>query len=317
MRLVTYQLREEPRLGAQLHSWIVDLNQAYRAWLRHNGDTDKLVSADVLVPAEMVNLLRGGKNSLKEAHKALDFIRQQVSSDNGHPDLTEMVIPINEVTLLPPVTRPGKLICIGLNYPSLTRRQTQESPEYPVLFLKVTSSLIGNHQPIVIPKISQQVVYEGELAVVIGGTGKNVDKNEALSYVAGYTIANDVGALDLERRTSQWTTGKLSDTFCPMGPAVVTRDEVPDPNALRITTTLNGEIVQDGNSVDMIFNIPYLVSYLSELTTLEPGDVILSGSPKGIGKLPVSRIPMKPGDTVSIEIEGLGVLTNPVVAEEV
>ena len=316
MRLVTYQHREKPRLGALMQGWIVDLNQAYRAWLRYNGDTDQLGSVDVLIPTEMVNLLRKGETALKETQKALDFIRQQMSIDNRNPDFPDMVIPINEVVLLPPITHPGKLICVGLNYPDLVSGHAKASPKYPVLFLKVASSLIGNHQPIVIPKISQQVVYEGEVSVVMARRGKHVDKSEALSYVAGYTIANDVGALDLERRTSQWTTGKLSDTFCPMGPALVTCDEVPNPNALRITTTLNGEIVQDGNSADMIFDIPYLVSYISKLTTLEPGDVILTGSPKGIGEAPAPNIAMKPGDIVSIEIEGLGLLTNPVVAEE-
>lgn len=177
-------------------------------------------------------------------------------------------------------------------------------------------ALTGYGQPIVIPCLSQEISIEGELAVVIGRRGKHIGQHDALSYVAGYTIANDIGASDLERRSSQWATGKLPDTFCPLGPALITRDEVPDQNALAIRTILNGQLVQSGNTRDMIFNVPYLVSYISALATLEPGDLILTGSPKQLGNALAPQAFIKPGDLVSIRIDILGDLTNPVAAEE-
>jgi acylpyruvate hydrolase len=203
---------------------------------------------------------------------------------------------------------------VGLNYPGVG---VQSSPSaFPVLFHKVATSLVGHDQPILIPRITDHIVYEGELAIVIGRRGKHIAREQAEAWIAGYTIANDVGAPDLERRTSQWTTGKMLDTFCPLGPTLVTRDEVPDPHRLGIRTTLNGELVQSGSTAEMIFDIPYLVSYISELVTLEPGDLILTGSPKRSGTGPDPRTPMQPGDRISVEIEGLGVLSNPVLAEE-
>jgi 2-keto-4-pentenoate hydratase/2-oxohepta-3-ene-1,7-dioic acid hydratase in catechol pathway len=189
-------------------------------------------------------------------------------------------------------------------------------PEYPVLFHKVAGSLIGHNQPIVVPRISSKIDYEGELAIIIGRRGKYIAEEDALSYVAGYTVGNDVSARDLQFRTSQWTTGKMLDTFSPLGPALVTRDEVADPNQLAIKTTLNGQVMQDGNTADMIFRVPFIVSYISEIATLEPGDVILTGTPPGIGNTRTPQVFMKPGDTITVEIEHVGKLTNPVVAEE-
>lgn len=224
-------------------------------------------------------------------------------------------IPISQVQILPPVIKPGKIICVGLNYFPPTGSEDWASPHYPALFHKVASSLIGFGAAIVLPKISQQALYEGELAVVIGSRGKNIPVDQALKIVAGYTIANDVGAADIEARSSQWASGKMFDTFCPLGPALVTPDEIPDPGNLFIQTKLNGQVVQDGNTREMVFDVPYLISYISQLTTLEPGDLILTGSPKRAGDAPDPRTPLTPGDSVSIEIEGLGILTNPVVAE--
>ena len=216
---------------------------------------------------------------------------------------------------LPLDIKPGKIICVGLNYPHPNRDDDWLPPPYPILFQKPSSSLIGSGSPIVLPEISQKVLYEGELAVVIGRRAKNIPLEGALDFIGGYTIANDVGAADLEARSSQWASGKMFDTFCPLGPSLTPASEVPNPNYLTIKTTLNGQIVQDGNTREMIFDVPFLVHYISQLTTLEPDDVILTGSPKRAGNIPDPRIPLKPGDNISVEIEGLGVLTNPVVAE--
>jgi 2-keto-4-pentenoate hydratase/2-oxohepta-3-ene-1,7-dioic acid hydratase in catechol pathway len=205
---------------------------------------------------------------------------------------------------------------VGLNYRSHLAEIGEPTPQYPILFHKGATAIIGHGQPIVLPRVSRQVDYEGELAVVIGRRGKYIPEDKALGYVAGYTCANDVSAHDIEFRTSQWTSGKMLDTFCPLGPVLLTADEVPDPGALRLRTTLNGKTVQEACTSDMVFPVPFLISYISSLATLEPGDVILTGTPAGIGCNQNPQVFLRPGDHVSVEIEGIGVLANPVVAEE-
>ena len=192
-------------------------------------------------------------------------------------------------------------------------------PEFPIVFMKSSASVIQNGEPIVLPRHlrSDQVDYEGELAVIIGERCKNVAKKDALWYVLGYTCADDVSARDWQKQRggSQWCRGKTFDTFCPLGPRVVPREEIPDPNNLRIRTVVSGEVLQDCNTNDMIFDVPTLIEFLSGSTTLLPGTVILTGTPHGVG---MARTPprwLKAGDTVTIEIEKIGVLTNPVIEE--
>jgi 2-keto-4-pentenoate hydratase/2-oxohepta-3-ene-1,7-dioic acid hydratase in catechol pathway len=209
--------------------------------------------------------------------------------------------------------------CIGLNY----RRHAQETnakiPEYPILFMKGPNAAQDPGAPIVIPGYlkSTEVDYECELAVVIGKTCKNVSRERALDHVLGYTCANDVSARDWQIKNggSQWCRGKTFDTFAPFGPCLVTRDEIPDPNALKIATILNGERVQDWSTSDMIFDVPSLIEFLSGSTTLAPGTVIFTGTPHGVGMARKPQLWLKPGDTVTVEIEKIGQLTNPVVAE--
>jgi 2-keto-4-pentenoate hydratase/2-oxohepta-3-ene-1,7-dioic acid hydratase in catechol pathway len=220
--------------------------------------------------------------------------------------------------LLAPVA-PTQLLCIGLNY----RRHAQETnaklPEHPILFMKGVNAVQDPGGPIVIPGHlpSTEVDYECELAVVIGRACKNVTRARALDYVLGYTCANDVSARDWQKRYGggQWCRGKTFDTFAPLGPRLVTRDEIPEPNALKIATIVNGERVQDWTTSDMIFDVPRLIEFLSGSTTLVPGTVILTGTPHGVG---MARTPprwLAPGDSVTVEIERIGQLTNPVVAE--
>lgn len=223
---------------------------------------------------------------------------------------------MGQVELLAPVLSPGKVVCVGLNYRSHVALLNERMSDYPILFHKTRTSIIGHGQAIVLPRISRQVDYEGELAVVIGKRGKDIPEREALSYVAGYTCANDISAHDLEFRTSQWTSGKMLDTFCPLGPVLVTADEIPDPNRLRLRTILNGEVVQDTCTSDMYFSVKHLISYISSLATLEPEDVILTGTPAGLGCMRQPPVFLQPGDSISVEIEGIGTLTNPVIAEE-
>ena len=316
MRLVTYQREGQARAGAQLDEQIVDLNRAYRAAMRHGGDDDERAVADARVPPDMIDLLKGGDRSLRAAQEAIAFARSQFEAGDRTLDQQGILYTVDAVTLLSPVLRPGKVICLGLNYRDHAAEAGMAVPDYPVLFHKVAGSLIGHNQPVVIPRVSDRIDYEGELAIIIGRRGKYIAEHDAYAYIAGYTVANDVSARDLQFRTSQWTTGKMLDTFCPLGPALVTRDEVADPHALALKTLLNGQVMQDGNTADMIFRVPFIVKYISELVTLEPGDVILTGTPPGIGNTRTPPVFMKAGDTVSVEIELLGTLTNPLVAEE-
>lgn len=316
MRLVTYQREGQARTGVQLEESIIDLNRAYRAALHHMGNVNELAVADLRLPVDMVNLLSGGEASLHAASRAVAFVQERLSAGDTTLNSQGILYSIGQVSLLSPVLRPGKVVCLGLNYRAHAAESGMAVPEYPVLFHKVAGSLVGQGQPIVIPRISNQIDYEGELAIIIGRQGKYIAEDDALSFVAGYAASNDVSARDLQFRTAQWTTGKMLDTFAPLGPALVTRDEVPDPNALRIRTILNGEVMQDGNTSDMIFHVPFIIRYISQITTLEPGDVILTGTPPGVGQSRNPQVFMKAGDSVSIEIERLGTLTNPLVAEE-
>lgn len=227
--------------------------------------------------------------------------------------------PANIAQLLAPVV-PTQILCIGLNYRQHAAEAGAKPPERPILFVKGVNTLQHPNQPILIPQYlrSDEVDYECELAVVIGKPCKNVTRQNALNYVLGYTCANDVSARDHQIRLGggQWCRGKFFDTFAPLGPCLVTPAGIPNPNALRIATLLNGERVQDWNTNDMIFDVPALIEYLSGSTTLVPGTVILTGTPQGVGMAakPNPRW-LKPGDSVSIEIERIGTLTNPVALE--
>jgi 2-keto-4-pentenoate hydratase/2-oxohepta-3-ene-1,7-dioic acid hydratase in catechol pathway len=220
--------------------------------------------------------------------------------------------------LLAPV-EPTTIFCIGLNY----RRHAEETgakiPERPILFMKSPAALLHPGDPIEIPTAlaSHQVDYECELAIVIGKKCKNATRSNALDFVLGYTCANDVSARDWQIKWggSQWCRGKTFDTFAPLGPCLVTPDEIPNPNALGIRTLLNGEAVQDWNTNDMIFDVPEIIAFLSGSTTLLPGSVILTGTPHGVGMASTPPRWLKPGDSVSIEIDGIGKLTNPVIQE--
>jgi len=224
-------------------------------------------------------------------------------------------VALEEASLHPPIARPEKIVAIGLNYEDHAAETGAEIPDKPVVFTKYPNTIIGPGAPIRIPPICEQVDFEAELAVVVGRRAKNVSELEALDYVFGYTNANDVSARDLQfSEGGQWTRSKSIDTFLPLGPYVATRDEVPDPQNLYIRAILNGETVQDGTTSRMIFTVAELVSFLSQGMTLEPGDVIITGTPPGVGMARDPQLWMKPGDEVSIEIEGLGTLTNPVEA---
>jgi len=213
----------------------------------------------------------------------------------------EAEIPIHMVRMLAPV-QPGKIICVGRNYAEHAREQNVEVPEIPLLFMKPPSSIIGPGETIILPPQSKQVEHEGELAVVIGRTGRWISADEALNYVIGYTVANDVTARDLQRRDGQWTRGKGFDTFCPIGPWIETE---LDPADVLVQTRVNGEMRQMASTREMMFPVEQLIAFISSVMTLVPGDMILTGTPAGIG-------PLTPGDVVEVTVEGVGSLSNPV-----
>lgn len=287
MRLVTFLHHGQERLGALVRDgnegFVLDLNAARPA-----------------LPADLLSLLVGGASALGLAREAL-----------ADP-ITGALLPLEAVTLRAPLPRPGKILCIGHNYRGHVGIGRTEPPEFPNLFCKTANTVIGPGQAIVVPPVTTQVDYEAELLAVIGRQARRVSETEAQACVAGYTIFNDVSARDLQKRTSQWMLGKSCDTFGPMGPALVTADEIDDPYDLEIELTVNGEPRQRVNTRDMIFSIPYLVAYLSQVMTLEPGDVIATGTPARLPDVPHPFL--QPGDVVEITVEKLGILRTPVIS---
>jgi acylpyruvate hydrolase len=258
--------------------------------------------AEPRLPDDMVQFLSGGE--------PVWTLAQRVTTDPSDSALLGM----EDVTLLAPVPRPGKIICVGHNY--YDHAVDAGNPEeYPTFFAKLTNTVIGHEQAIVSPRLPVHLDYEAELAVVIGKRAKDIKEDRALEVVAGYTIFNDVTARDYQPRSSQWMIRKSFDTFGPMGPALVTTDEVPDPGKLHLSLDLNGAPRQDSNTSKLIFSIPFLIAYLTRTMTLDPGDVIATGTPSGTGAMQKPPSFMQPGDVVRIRIERLGELVNPVAAE--
>ncbi len=290
MRLVTFLQNGEVRLGALRtqdgQELIVDLNHAEPG-----------------LPASMLDFLAAGQRTQELAVEVL----QKAPASAMHERKT--------VALKAVILNPGKIICIGLNYRDHAAETHQSLPEVPVVFTKYPNTLIGSGEAIVLPRVTQSVDYEAELAVVMGKRGRYITEAEAMDYVAGYSVFNDISARDYQMRTSQWTIGKTFDTFGPFGPALVTADEIADPHALDIRLSIGSEVLQDSNTRELIFPIPQLIAYLSSVMTLEPGDVIATGTPAGVG---FTRKPPRflyAGETVRVEIESIGVLENPVREE--
>ncbi len=213
-----------------------------------------------------------------------------------------------------PIDRPGKIVCVGLNYHDHAEEQGAELPDEPLLFAKWPTALIGPGDPIVIPPLVTQCDYEAELGVVIGARVRGVSKENALESVRGYLCANDVSARDLQFKDGQWTRAKSVDTFCPVGPRLVPAGEIPDPHDLRIRAIVSGEVLQDSTTANLIFGVDEIISHAAKTMTLEPGDLVLTGTPAGVGVFRNPQRLLQPGDEVTIEIERIGALTNPVVA---
>jgi 2,4-didehydro-3-deoxy-L-rhamnonate hydrolase len=249
----------------------------------------------------------GGTSMLEYIERGRDANRQPGGGE---------FVALEEARIHAPVARPSKIIAIGLNYEDHAAETGGEIPEKPIVFAKYPNTVVGPGEAIKIPPITEQADYEAELAVVVGHPARNVSASEALEYVFGYTNCNDVSSRDLQfSEGGQWTRSKSLDTFCPLGPYIATREEVPDPQSLSIRCVLNGELMQDSNTSKMAFSVAELVSFLSSGMTLMPGDIIATGTPAGVGFARDPKVFLKAGDEVTIEIEGLGSLTNPVEAE--
>ena len=287
MKLIAYsQGTSEPTIGALTARGVVDLR-----------------AVDPSLPVTLQALLLAGSDGLARAAHAVETARD------------EHLVAREHVTLLPPLPAPGKIVCVGLNYRDHAAEVGLELPEHVTIFAKWPNTLIGDGAPIVIPRESSKVDYEAELAFVIGTRARRVAEDRALDYVAGYMNFNDVSVRDYQSRTSQWTIGKVFDTHGPCGPALVTRDEIPDPGNLRIRLSIDGETMQDSSTAQMVFSVPRLVAELSAVMTLEPGDIVATGTPAGVGTSRKPRRWIRPGERVRVEIEGLGALENPVVAD--
>jgi len=228
-------------------------------------------------------------------------------------DLRSFLFDASTIVLHAPILRPQKLIGIGLNYRDHAEETKMELPKEPLLFAMYSNAITDPNRPIVIPEMSRKIDYEAELAVVIGSRARHVGTEQALNHVAGYTIVNDVSARDLQRADGQWLRAKSFDTFAPMGPCLATRSALGDADGLAIETRLNGQTMQKSTTGNLIFKVPALVSHISKVMTLEPGDVISTGTPAGVGFTRKPPVYLQPGDVVEIEIEGIGILRNPVV----
>lgn len=307
MRLVSFSSPLGPRLGALEGDRIVDLNAAYGLFLKSRGDPDAVTRAQFELPPDAARFLALGQDAW---HRAMLAIEHAYRVEDPYVQL-----PQTAVHLLPPIPAPPKVLCLGLNYVEHAEEARMERPRHPVLFAKFPGSLLGPGEPIRIPRVSQQLDYEAELAIVIGRRGRYVHRSEAMDYIAGYTLLNDISVRDYQMHTSQWTAGKVFQRLTPVGPVLVTADEVPNPQELDIKLVLNGEVMQHGNTRDMIFPIADIVCYVSEICELEPGDIIATGTPSGVGFTRNPPVFLKPGDVVTVQADEIGELTNPVISE--
>jgi len=314
MRLVSYVADHLKHLGVVYGDRVVDVEATLQFARRSKPlNEDFARAAGVLGGqrrfADMNELLAEGADYLGALGDATRILDERLKDKARTGDLFR---PLSSVRMLAPIPRPAKITCIGLNYADHAREQGIEPPASPIFFLKSGNTICGPGEAITLPPNSKQVDYEAEFAVVIGKRGKNIPQEQAMEYVAGYMILNDVSARDMQFGDKQWYRGKSCDSFAPCGPWIVTKDEVPDPHNLRISLTLNGEPMQDSNTSNLIFKVPYLISYLSQSVTWEAGDIISTGTPPGVGVFRKPPVFLKPGDSVSITVERLGTLTNPV-----
>lgn len=301
MRLVTYSFRGATRAGVMLDDeHVLDLNRA-----------------DPRLPADLLEVLRGEDAAMALVSNAVVQGRSRNATDPTGALEGGLVVRVDEpgFRLEAPLPQPGKALAIGLNYRRHAEETGQAVPERPIVFAKFTSTLTGPSRPVEVPRASHRVDWEGELVVVIGRRGRHIAADRAFDYVAGYMNGNDVSVRDFQAHAATWTMGKNFDTHGPIGPWILTADEAGDPSTFMLRTWVSGVLKQESEVGDLIFSVPELIEYVSQAMTLEPGDIIFTGTPSGVGQARNPREWLKAGDTVRVEITGLGSLENPVVAE--
>ena len=307
MKLITFTREGISTIGAIVNEEVVDLHIAYRTLLQQEGKIRAQEIADAFVPADMTGFLQGGKETIELAKKAVDF-----ALTNKQVGDIKLVHALNTVKVEAPVPKPGKIFAVGHNYKEHILEMGRQLPSHPVLFAKFGNTIIGPEDDIPFYPVSDQLDYEAEFAFVIGKRAKNVSEEDALDYVAGYAVANDVTYRDIQRRTLQWLQGKTVDGSLPMGPWLITADEIADPQTLEMVLTVNGEERQRTNTANQVFSVKHLVSFLSNLATLEPGDIVITGTPGGVIQAMEPQVWLKDGDVVRVEIDQVGVLENTV-----
>lgn len=312
MKLITFTHAGNTRIGAVIENdQVIDLNYAFQAKLQNEGKYRYKEIAEAYIPAKMETFLQGGDESLAYAKEAVAFAKENPASFK-YP----LVYRKDEVKFEAPVTNPGKIVCVGHNYREHILEMKREIPPNPVIFAKFANTLIGPWDDIPYYPISEQLDYEAEFAFVIGKKARNVSEEDALEYVAGYTVANDVTYRDIQRRTLQWLQGKSIDGSLPLGPWLVTKDELQDPSGLEIVLTVNGEERQRSNTANLVFTVQKMVAFLSNLMTLEPGDLVLTGTPGGVGFAMDPQQFLKDGDVVRVEVEKVGAIENRVALQK-
>ncbi|MEH7238622.1 fumarylacetoacetate hydrolase family protein [Bacillus sp. JJ1562] len=308
MKLITFTTGGFSRIGAITDdNKIIDLNYAYQAQLQSEGKYRFKEIAEAFVPSTMEAFLQGGKESIEIARNAVKY-----ALENPDTYTHQLIYNKEDVRIEAPLTKPGKIFAVGHNYREHILEMGRQLPTHPVLFAKFANTIIGPEDDIPFHPISEQLDYEAEYAFVIGKRAKNVSEEDALDYVAGYSVANDVTYRDIQRRTLQWLQGKTVDGSLPLGPWLVTADEIKDPQTLEMVLTVNGEERQRTNTANQVFTVKRLVSFLSQLVTLEPGDIVITGTPGGVIQAMEPQVWLKDGDVVRVEIEQVGVLENTV-----
>jgi 2-keto-4-pentenoate hydratase/2-oxohepta-3-ene-1,7-dioic acid hydratase in catechol pathway len=264
---------------------------------------DQVISLTALSAEEFPACMKSFIESSGELRSRAEQLIEQRGNDDA-------IFSLSEVNLLPPIAQPEKIICVGLNYIDHCKETGMEPPASPVIFSKYANAIVGHNDAIEIPINSNEVDFEAELAIVIGKEAKRVSEEEANDYVFGYTIMNDISARDLQFKDGQWSRGKTADTFAPIGPVIVTHDEVGNPHELAISLELNGELMQDSNTSNLIFTVPQIISFLSQSMTLKPGDLIATGTPPGVGMGRNPKVWLQNGDQMNVMIERIGTLSN-------
>jgi 2-keto-4-pentenoate hydratase/2-oxohepta-3-ene-1,7-dioic acid hydratase in catechol pathway len=291
MKIIRYEYRNQESYGVISEQSVLPLPALTKQLLKE-------------IPQEIENFITEGEKTLEKTEKLLKNADYNI--------IKRVLIPLNEVSLLPPITFPPKIVCLGLNYFDHASETKASIPDEPIIFLKPHTAIIGPNKAIIKPKFVKELDYEGELCIVVGKTAKNISVTEAKQHIFGYTVFNDVSARDYQFKDGQWTRGKSFDTFAPTGPCITTQNQLKNIDDLTIRTWVNGELRQNGTTKSMVFNVSEILYHLSRVMTLEPCDIIATGTPSGVGFAMMPKQFLENGDVVKVEIEGIGTLENPV-----